>query len=149
MYSWEFWFATEVTGSGDVASGVSVAGQASETFAAAGAVATPSIAISGTGAETFAGAGSVAVGIAISGSATVEGAPVVVALPIPDGIGIAGPPRPPLAEMMAAQTATLARQDAERDAAIAAIRSSMAPYRDDPEELWLLGLITDQEWIAA
>ena len=69
MLSWEFWFATEVTGSGDVASGVSVAGQASETFAAAGAVATPSVAIAGTGAQTFAGAGSVAVGVAISGAA--------------------------------------------------------------------------------
>ena len=130
MYSWEFWFATEVSGSGDVASGVSVAGQASETFTATGAVATPSVAISGTGAETFSGtgdvaarvtiagsgretfvgsgsvaatvaisgtdretftgAGSVAVGIAISGSAAAEGAPVVVALPIPDGVGIAG-----------------------------------------------------------
>ena len=67
---------------------------------------------------------------------------------VDDGVGFTIP-RPSLAEMMAVQTATLARQDAERDAAIAAIRSSMAPYRDDPEELWLLGLITDQEWIAA
>ena len=70
MYSWEFWFETEVTGSGDVASGVSVAGQASETFAAAGAVATPSVAIAGTGAQIFAGAGAIDTArVAISGTA--------------------------------------------------------------------------------
>jgi hypothetical protein len=65
---WEFWFASEVTGSGDVASGVSVAGQASETFAAAGAVATPSVVIAGTAAETFAGSGNVAVSVSIAGT---------------------------------------------------------------------------------
>ena len=79
MYSWEFWFATEVSGSGDVASGVAVAGQASETFAAAGAVATPSVAIAGSGAQVFAGSGAVAVGVGISGTAgaltSVGGAP--------------------------------------------------------------------------
>jgi hypothetical protein len=187
---WEFWFASEITGGGDVASGVSVAGQASETFAAAGAVATPSVAIAGEGAQTFAGTGAVAigvavagagaetfvgtgnvsariaiggtgiqtfvgsggvaVGIAISGTATSEGAvqPVAV-LPTADGVGIAVIPRPPLAEMLVAQTAKLAREDAERVAAIAAIRGRMVPVRDEPEELWLLGLITDQEWMAA
>ena len=67
---------------------------------------------------------------------------------IADGV-LAGPPRPPLAEMMAAQTVKLAREDSERDAAVAAIRGRMAPFRDDPEELWLLGLITDEEWVAA
>jgi hypothetical protein len=77
-----------------------------------------------------------------------QGIAVATGVVIADGVG-SGPPRPPLAEMMAAQTIRLNREDAEREAAIAAIRSRMAPYRDDPEELWLLGLITDQEWIAA
>jgi hypothetical protein len=54
-----------------------------------------------------------------------------------------------LAIYQGTQPARLAREDAARGAAIAAIRASMAPYRDDPEELWLLDLITDQEWIAA
>ena len=73
---------------------------------------------------------------------------VVFVLPVPDGVG-SGPPRPPLAEMMAAQTVKLDREDAERDAAIAAIRRRLAPFHDDPEELWLLGLMTDEEWVAA
>jgi hypothetical protein len=73
---------------------------------------------------------------------------ISAAQPVADGVGF-GPPRPPLAEMMVAQMTKLAREDAERDAAIAAIRRRLAPFRDAPEELWLLGLITDEEWVAA
>ena len=98
-----------------------------------------------TGALTFSGTIGVAFSVVIDATGNVP----VAGQAIPDGVGIAGTSRPPLAEMMAAQSARLAAQDRERDAAIIAIRSRMAPYRDDPEELWLLGLITDEELIAA
>ena len=153
MYSWEFWFATEVSGSGDVASGVAVAGQASETFAAAGAVATPSVAIAGSGAQTFAGAGNVTVGVAISGEASVR------VISASSGVGAGSYQRADNAAILAALNAQQIgrRKDAEavylaavaHNAEVMRERRAAAEARRQREEEWLLGLITTEQMLAA
>ena len=139
MLSWEFWLATEVTGSGDVASGVSVAGQASETFAAAGAVATPSVAIAGVAAETLIGSGAVAVGVAISGEAStyaaVTGGRMLVFVPSPEEADAAYARR---------ERDRKRHREKVRAEAQAVITVAMAAVLDHQRQLeeddWLLGL---------
>ena len=122
MYSWEFWFATEVIGSGDVASGVAVAGQASETFAAAGAVATPSVAIAGT-ASTY---------------AAVTGGRMLVFVPSPEGADAAYSRR---------ERDRKRHREKVRAEAQAVITVAMAAVLDHQRQLeeddWLLGLADD------
>ena len=132
MYSWEFWFATEVSGSGDVASGVSVAGQASETFAAAGAV---------------------AVGVAISGEASVR------VISASSGVGAGSYQRADNAAYLAALNAQQIGRRKEAEAVyLAAVahnaevmreRRAAAEARRQREEEWLLGLITTEQMLAA
>lgn len=61
---------------------------------------------------------------------------------------LGGTPRPPLAELLAEQAARLTQLDAEREQSIAAIRARMTAGQDREEE-WLLGLISDEEWMVA
>ena len=132
MLSWEFWLATEVTGSGDVASGVSVAGQASETFAAAGAV---------------------AVGVAISGEASVR------VISASSGVGAGSYQRADNAAILAVLNAQQLKRRKEAEAVyLAAVahnaevmreRRAAAEARRQREEEWLLGLITTEQMLAA
>ena len=150
MLSWESWFDTEILGSGDVAAGVSVAGQASETFAAAGAVATPSISITGSGAQTFAGVGNVSVGVAISGGAGTK----VVGHASGVGAGVYGHADNAaiLAALNAQQIGRRKKADEIYAAALArntAILQARKEAHRQLEEEWLLGLITTDEFIAA
>ena len=143
MYSWEFWFATEVSGSGDVASGVAVAGQASETFAAAGAVATPSVAIAGSGAQVFVGIGAVATAsVGISGTAgaitSVGGAPAFF-IPAPEGAIIEDDQR---REKRRRQQREKVRAEAQAVITVA-MATVLNHQRRIEEDDWLLGLADD------
>ena len=147
MFSWEFWFATEVSGSGDVASGVAVAGQASETFAAAGAVATPSVAIAGTGAQIFAGAGAIDTArVAISGTAhagevtSIGGAPALpYFVPFTDAAISADGARRERRRKRERERVT-----AEAQAVITVAMAAVLDHqRQLEEDDWLLGLADD------
>ena len=139
MLWWE-WLATEATGSGSVAAGVAVAGQASQTLAATGSVTAGAPLVAGAAAETILGAGSVAAGrAAIAGTASGGAVPVQPAV----HSGLLLDPRPMRAVPYNGPTGS--RQVSAADIAAATARFK----RRTAEDEWVLGLITDDQWLEA